>query len=163
MTVQLLLSAACPPFETLAIDAERTIDNHATTRIALSSPRAGVFEATMPPLAPGQTGQVTLHVRAHPAGAEPFSIVKGPWPFPVTVPAPSSLPAPSPLPAAPAASWHDTAAGAIRKLLVLNVLIVLVGGMGYGLYRYHARHKKVSDARNTDVGSYALGGGLPPQ
>jgi len=163
VTAQLLLSAACPPFEALAIDAERTTNNQATTRIALSSPRAGVFEATIPPLAPGQTGQVTLHVRAHPAGAEPFSIVKGPWPLPVTVSVPSPLPTPTPHPAAPAASWHNAAAGAVRKLLVLNGLLVLVGGMGYGLYRYHAHHKKVSNARNADVGSHALGGGIPPQ
>jgi len=163
VTAQLLLSAACPPFEALAIDAERTTNNQATTRIALSSPRAGVFEATIPPLAPGQTGQVTLHVRAHPAGAEPFSIVKGPWPLPVTVPVPSPLPTPTPQPAAPAASWHDAAGGAVHKLLVLNGLLVLVGGMGYGLYRYYAHHKKVSNARNTDMGSHALGGGIPPQ
>jgi Mg-chelatase subunit ChlD len=163
VTVQLLLSAACPPFEALAVEAEHTTDNQATARLALRSPRAGVFEATMPPLAPGQTGQLTLHVHARPTGAEPFSIVKGPWPLPVTVPAPSPLPTPRPLPAAPAVSWHAAAAGAVRKLLAFNGLLVLVGGIGYGLYRYHTHRKKVPNARNADVGSHALGGGIPPQ
>jgi Mg-chelatase subunit ChlD len=158
-TVQLLLSAACPSFQALAVEAERTTDDRSTTRIALSSPQAGVLETTIPPLKPGQIGQVTLHVRAHPSGAEPFSIVKGPWPLPVT----AAVPAPSPLPASPATSWHDAAAGAIRKLLALNGILVLVAGMGYGLYRYHIHHKKVPNARDADVGSHALGGGIPPQ
>ncbi len=152
MTARLLLSDACPPFETLAVEAERTTDNRSTTRIALPSPQAGRFEATIPPLVAGQTGQVTLHIHAHPRGAEPFMLVKGPWSLPVT----PAAPAPRPPPAPPAANSHDATAGTVRTFLVLNGILVLVGVSGYGLYRYRIQRQKVSHARNADLGSPPL-------
>src|SRR5262249_54370549 len=125
VTARLLLSEACPPFETLAVEAERTTDNRSTTRIALASPQAGRFEATVPPLVAGQTGQVTLHIRAHPRGAEPFMLVKGPWSLSVA----PAAPAPSPPPAPPAANSRTKATGVVRTFLVLNSILVLVGGI----------------------------------
>jgi len=151
VTARLLLSDACPPFETLAVEAECTAGNR-STRIAMPSPQAGKFEATIPPLVAGQTGQITLHIRAHPRGAEPFMLVKGPWSLPVT----SAAPAPSPPPAPPAANPRDAATGAVRTFLVLNGILVFVGGSGYGLYRYRIQRQKVSHARNADLGSPTL-------
>jgi hypothetical protein len=152
MMARLLLSDACPPFETLAVEAERTTDNRSTTRIALPSPQTGRFEATIPPLVAGQTGQVILHIRAHPRGAEPFMLVKGPWSLPVT----PTAPAPSPPPAPSAANSHDAGTGTVRTFLVLNGILALVGVSGYGLYRYRIQRQKVSHARNADLGSPTL-------
>src|SRR5205823_8580647 len=131
-----------------------------STRIAMPSPQAGRFEATIPPpLVAGQTGKVILHIRASPRGAEPFLLVKGPWSLPVT----SAAPAPSPPPAPPAANSHNAATGAVRTFLVLNGILVLVGGSGYGLYRYRIQRQKVSHARNADVGSPTLDRSLSSQ
>ncbi|HSX83664.1 MAG TPA: VWA domain-containing protein, partial [Candidatus Saccharimonadia bacterium] len=141
----------------MTMRAEVTTPQRGTLPIMLTSESAGVFVATLPLLQ--VAGQYGLVVTA----ASPTLQRQRTLSFTLHPPLPVTVPTPSPLSAAPAASWHDAAGGAVRKLLVLNILLGLVGGMGYGLYRYHAHHKKVSDARNTDMGSHALGGGIPPQ
>jgi hypothetical protein len=161
-TARLVLTDACPPFTALTIEAEHTTESRTTQRIALTSPRQGVFEASIPPLTAGQAGQITLHIHGHPTGQDPFILVKGPWPLPVIPASPPASPPQSPASAPREAHGHDVAAGALRKLLVLNGMLVLIGGIGYGLYRSHSQHKKMPHARHANGGSSDLDSSLSP-
>jgi hypothetical protein len=131
VTVRVTLAETCPAFRSLAVEAEYTIENSPSAWFPLASLQPGTFAATLPPLAPGRTGQVSLRVRGHLEASGEFTVLKGPWPLPVTSPSP------------PATQWWRTMQQVLGKLLVLNGLLVFAGGGGYGIYTYLKRRRSV--------------------
>lgn len=129
--VRVTLADTCPAFRSLALEAGHAIEDGPPAWLPLASPQPGTFAVTLPPLAPGQTGKVTLRMRGHLEAEGEFTVLKGPWPLPVS---------PSPL----AAQWRKTTRRVLGKLLVLNGLLVLTGGGGYGIYTYLKRRRSVS-------------------
>ena len=144
VTLQVTLADGCPTFRTLTLEAERTTGAHHSQHIPLTAQQPGVFTAPIPPLEPGQTGQVMLHIRGALEGADAFTMSKGAWPRPAT-PRPASTVPPSPtvLPA-PEAGGDIAGISLIYTFAVLNGILLVLGGAGFGCYRYYIQPRKAA-------------------
>ena len=82
----------------------------------------------LPPYPSGQTAEVVMRLRGALADGPPFTLVKGPWPLPL-----SSPPAPAPRP--------GVILGIIQRVLLINGILVLLVGGGYGFYAYRKKQR----------------------
>jgi hypothetical protein len=137
-TVHVTLATACPAFDALTLEAGHAIDAQPPVWLPLVAARPGEFAVTLPPLTPGQTSTVTLRIQGRLAGADSFSVLKGPWPLSAVTPAPAATP-PAATPPPPEVPWQGIARFMLVKLLLINGVLALVGGGGYGLYYYLKR------------------------
>lgn len=126
--VQLALHSSCPSFKNLSIEADYTAADHAKRRVPLHATQPGHFEANLPTAPVGQRASVNLVIRGESPGEGTFTLIKGPWPVPMAAPA-------------VAVNQRDVAVRVGRTLLKINAGLVLLGALGYAVYRTTLRFK----------------------
>jgi Mg-chelatase subunit ChlD len=126
--VRLALHSSCPSFENLSIEANYTAADKSKLQVPLHATQPGLFEADLPVAPAGQRAYVDLVVRGENPGEGTFTLIKGPWPLPVAAPA-------------VAVNKRDVAVSAGRTLLKINAGLVLLGALGYAMYRAALRLK----------------------
>ena len=130
--------SSCPAFKSLSIEAEHTTSGGIKQRTPLRTTQPGHFEADLPTVHPGQ--QAVVHVIARGETTEgAFTLTKGPWSLPT---APTAAPPPTPTAPAAAERKRNVLLSAGRTLLEINAGLLLVGVLGYAMYRAIAQIKK---------------------
>ncbi len=127
--VQLAMHSSCPPFKDLSIEADYAAADNAKLRVPLHATQPGLFEANLPTAPVGQRASVNLVIRGESPGEGTFTLIKGPWPVPMAVPAVT-------------VNERDVAVSAGRTLLKINAGLLLLGALGYAMYRTTLRLKK---------------------
>ncbi len=141
LTFQTTLSDTCPAFQELTLEAEYSINDTAPQRLPLIAPQPKHFQVTIPPLEPEQTGKVVLHIRGQLPDGETFDLKKGPWDLPKTAPLSPALSAETSPPIEEIVEIGKTVG---FNLLLLNGILVILGGVGwYGYSFYRTGRKKV--------------------
>ena len=142
VTMQVTLAETCPAFRTLRLEAGRVIGGSPPVWTPLTSPQTRLFTVQLPPLAPGQTGEVRLRIRGQLDAEGPFNLLKGPWPLST-----SALHPPASSPPLPGEQgWRQITLRMLGKFLVLNGVLGLAGGSGYGIYAYLRRRRTMPHA-----------------
>ena len=134
VTAQVTLTDHCPVFSTLEIGATYVPGDDArpaaTTWLPLTSPRPRVFLVTLPRPPSGQERHVSIRIHGRLKNAQPITIMKGPLPLPELPP--------------PEMDWGALAKTVGFQLLMVNAILGVVGGSGYGMYRYRAPNRRES-------------------
>jgi hypothetical protein len=127
LAVSLTLAATCPALRALEGEAGMLIGQQPSAWIPLVARESGGFSAILPPYPSGQVAEVVMRLRGALADNSPFTLVKGPWPLPMSSPPPTPRP--------------GVILGIIQRVLLINGLLVLIAGGGYGFYAYRKKQR----------------------
>jgi hypothetical protein len=115
--VRVRLSKDCPIFYDLQLDMTVSTDGTPPVWTRLKSPKPRLFEAALTPTTGGPSGDVTVRIRGHLEGEEPFTLLTGPLPLPPPI-------------VSTTVNWSAIAQTVMRQLLMLNVVLGILGGGG---------------------------------
>jgi hypothetical protein len=127
LAVSLTLAATCPTMRALEGEAGVAIGQHPSAWVPLLARESGGFSATLPPYASGQAAEAVMRLRGVLADGSPFTLVKGPWPLPMSSPPPAPRP--------------GVMLGILQRVLLINGILALVVGGGYGFYAYRKKQR----------------------
>ena len=127
LAVSLTLAATCPALRALEGEAGMLIGQQPSAWVPLVAREPGGFSAALPPYPSGQTAEAVIRLRGALADDSPFTLVKGPWPLPLSSPPPAPQPA--------------VILGIVQRVLLINGLLVLIAGSGYGFYAYRKKQR----------------------
>ena len=128
--MRVTLAASCPTLHDLELQAGYRLAEMPTVSIPLMPLQPGLYTALLAPHASKQAAEVTLRIHGRIDTEGPFTLLKGPW----------TLPAVSPTPEV--ALLGDIALQMVSKLLLLNGVLVIVGGGGFGMYKVLRQQRK---------------------
>ena len=134
MTVRVTLTAACPFFPQIELEARYIVENepeqnNEPTWFPLEASEPGKFQTVLPPPPTGSERAVMVRIRALRRGKPVMTITKEPIPLP-------ELPM----------DWVALARTVALQLLLVNMVLGVLGGSGYGIYRYYTRYKSTPHA-----------------